>query len=197
MKLLPLALLAAGLFGCSVAQPPVAGRVEIIPPPADLPRPATEAPPADPPAPAPAPAPEPPPAAAPEPAPPPPPPPPPPPAPPVAAPPLPPNDVIRFGRDAYKVEPRYRAALSAHAATLRASPQLRLLIRAHADPKGPADYNLALSKKRAETVAKLLSQLGAPPQQLVVSYHGEQSARESASADARRVELSYRRADTR
>lgn len=206
MSLLSLALLAAGLIGCATGPPQVARRVEIIAPPADLPRPVIEtpppapttdtpaapAPPAEPPvvaATAPPPPPAPPPA---QPAPPPPPPPAPPPA---AAPALPPDDVIHFGRDAYKVEPRYRAALATHAAQLRASPQLRLLIRAHADPKGPRDYNLALSKKRAETVAKVLAQLGAPPQQLVVTYHGEQTTRASAEAGARRVELRYRLAN--
>ena len=182
MKLLPLALVAAGLIGCTATPPRVAQRVEIIAPPADLPRPAAadaQAP-VEPPAPA---APPPPPAPPPDP----PPPPPLPPAPPPAPPPLPHGDVILFGPDAYKVEARYRPVLANHAANLRASPQLRLLIQAHADPKGPRDYNLALSKKRAETVARQLRELGVPPQQLILSHHGEE-------AGARRVELSYRRA---
>jgi len=103
-------------------------------------------------------------------------------------------DVIYFKSDAYKIEPAYRPLLEARAHALKASPNLHLVIQAWSDPRGARDYNLALSRKRAETVAKQLLALGVPQYQLELVAHGE---RRSASgphvADAdRRVELQYR-----
>jgi peptidoglycan-associated lipoprotein len=100
-------------------------------------------------------------------------------------------DVIYFKPDAYKVDARYRRALQAHARRLKADPQLRMVIQAHADSSGDREYNLALSKKRAETVAKQLKALGVPARQLELVYHGE-AAGERVAAAERRVELLYR-----
>jgi outer membrane protein OmpA-like peptidoglycan-associated protein len=101
-------------------------------------------------------------------------------------------DVLYYEPDAYKLEPRERALLVAHARRLKASPTLRLVIRAYADGSGPAEYNLALSRKRAETVARFLRAQGVAPEQLEIAYHGAASAGQHVAADDRRVELQYR-----
>jgi outer membrane protein OmpA-like peptidoglycan-associated protein len=101
-------------------------------------------------------------------------------------------DVLYYEPDAYKLASRERALLIAHARRLKASPTLRLLIRAYADGSGPVEYNLALSKKRAETVARFLRAQGVSPEQLEIAYHGAASAGEHVAADDRRVELQYR-----
>jgi len=104
---------------------------------------------------------------------------------------------IYFGRDAYKVDASYRPALEAHARKLNGSPSLRLEIQAFADTRGPREYNLALSKKRAETVMKALIAMGVPRRQLRITNHGEsrrvaeRSSGKATPAD-RRVELVYR-----
>jgi peptidoglycan-associated lipoprotein len=102
--------------------------------------------------------------------------------------------VIYFKPDAYKFEPAYRPVLEARARTLKALPNLHLVIQAWSDPRGARDYNLALSRKRAETVAKFLVALGVQEQQLEVVAHGErQDAQASHRAfSERRVELQYR-----
>ena len=183
----------AALAGCGSPPPGVAPRVVLIAPPADLPLPPAEAatvPPGPPPPPPPVPASD----AA---------------APPVesapAAPPAAPlpaianteaTTFIYFKSDAYKVDERYRPLLAAHARKLKAAPSLHLLIQSYADRRGRSDYNLALSKKRAETVAKLLAEEGASPEQLEIVYHGQRrggsdAAKRIAAAD-RRVELVFR-----
>jgi outer membrane protein OmpA-like peptidoglycan-associated protein len=113
----------------------------------------------------------------------------------------PPNDAlsneIYFGVDAYKVSPAQRTLLAAHARRLRQSPALHVSVVAHADRQGAADYNLALSRKRADEVRKLLVAGGAKPQQIDVKGLGEKGAADArgaarATASARRVELVYR-----
>lgn len=105
--------------------------------------------------------------------------------------------VIYFDVDAYKVEDRYRPVLRAHAQRLRAMPGRQLLIRAYADPQGPAQYNEALSSKRAQTVKKMLIEFGAPPDRLHDAGEGERSRSSTSGTGAshwtdRRVELIYR-----
>ena len=184
---------AGGLAACAGSQRSIGQRVAVIAPPADVAAPAASPAPA-PPTPAPAPpviaaAPSPsaatsaPPSAppAPEPA-------------EAGAEPVPSSvDVIYFKSDAYKVEPSYRPMLAAHAKRLKAASGLHLLIQSWADRRGARDYNLALSKKRAETVARALVEEGAPADRLEVVAHGERTAatRRIAPGD-RRVELQYR-----
>jgi peptidoglycan-associated lipoprotein len=164
--------------------------------PAPAPAPAPPPPPAEPPPPAPVPdGRNPPPAPAPAPA-----PPPPPPAEPPAPAPTPgaateePPSVIYFDPDVYRVAPQYRPLLEEHARRLKADPSKRLRVEAHADPEGGADYNRALSEKRAETVIKALRGLGVDARQLEARAHGAGRADRSASSDwarYRRVELVY------
>ncbi|HUG23956.1 OmpA family protein [Piscinibacter sp.] len=108
-----------------------------------------------------------------------------------------PARVLFFEPDAYKLAPRYRPTLEAHARKLKASPALRLVIEAYTDNRGAADYNLALSKKRAETVAKQLVAMGVARHRIELVHHGERGATKGARNDVatagdRRVELRYR-----
>lgn len=196
-------LAAALLTGCGVADPRVGRQVAVIAPPADLPAESPPASAAEAAEAAPAPVVDAVPTPVPVPAPPPPSPPPEPPvvalAPvetatpvpvPVAAPRLQRADVIYFKPDAYKVDARYRRVLQAHARRLKADPRLHMVIEAHADGRGERDYNLALSKKRAETVAKHLKAQGVQARQLEIVYRGEAAGQRVAAAE-RRVELLY------
>jgi len=104
---------------------------------------------------------------------------------------------LYFDRDAYKVRPADQPLIAAHARRLKASPQLHVTLRGHADPEGPLDYNLALARKRADTVRKLLIAQGARPQQVDIVSLGEARGMSSSGtghhvASDRRVELVYR-----
>lgn len=52
----------------------------------------------------------------------------------------------------------------------------QLLVVGHTDPRGTAEYNQALGKSRADTVAELLMAAGMPKDKLAVKSAGEQSA---------------------
>ena len=103
-------------------------------------------------------------------------------------------NVIYFDTDAYTIRAEYRLLLELHATNLKADPARRLVVQAHADPRGPADYNLALAEKRAQTVIKLLTSLGVDASQVESQPQGEQPPGNPKDlAKSRRVELIYRR----
>ena len=53
-----------------------------------------------------------------------------------------------------------------------AMPDARVRVSGYADPRGAADYNEALSQRRAEAVAAALERAGLPHERLVVEAHG-------------------------
>jgi peptidoglycan-associated lipoprotein len=115
--------------------------------------------------------------------------------PPPAAPPAPDTSVIYFGRDRYQVDEAYAPLLQAHAKRLLSDPGLMLRIDAFTDESGPSDYNLELSRMRAQMVQRQLRALGVPARQMQVVGHGQGRGGQGATraqASARRVELSYR-----
>ena len=58
---------------------------------------------------------------------------------------------------------------------LRRHPDTVLLIEGHTDAVGDASYNLALSDRRAESVALALSEyFDVPPENMVIQGYGEQ-----------------------
>ncbi|MFI0396167.1 OmpA family protein [Paracoccus jiaweipingae] len=70
---------------------------------------------------------------------------------------------------------------------IRENPQELFLIEGYTDAVGDAGYNLALSDRRAETVALALSEYFAvPPENMVVQGYGEQFLKVRTDADERR-----------
>ena len=69
--------------------------------------------------------------------------------------------------------PRARGALDALSVTLLAFPEARVQVRAHTDSKGPADVNLGLSARRAESVVTYLKEKGIAELQLETIGLGE------------------------
>lgn len=53
-----------------------------------------------------------------------------------------------------------------------AMPEARVRVAGYADPRGPADYNEALSARRAASVAAALESAGLPHERLIVEAHG-------------------------
>ncbi|MBS0509003.1 MAG: peptidoglycan-associated lipoprotein Pal [Proteobacteria bacterium] len=105
--------------------------------------------------------------------------------------------IIYFDFDSYTVKPEFQSLLEAHARYLKASSARKVMLEGHTDERGGREYNLALGQKRAEAVRRALALLGVPDAQMeAVSYGKEKPAvqgnNESAFAQNRRVELSYR-----
>lgn len=53
------------------------------------------------------------------------------------------------------------------------NPPLRLIVDGHTDSMGPKDYNIILSRERAQTVKQYLIYFGAGADQIEVGYYGE------------------------
>ncbi len=87
------------------------------------------------------------------------------------------------------------AALQAVGQTLRDNPAARVVLHGFSDGKGKPEYNLKLSRKRAEAVAQfLVTSYGVPAAQIGIVAHGASQAMLGAPAPAqerlgRRVEI--------
>ncbi|HAD04071.1 MAG: hypothetical protein A2091_11035 [Desulfuromonadales bacterium GWD2_61_12] len=74
----------------------------------------------------------------------------------------------------YKVQPENEAALARAAAFISQQPGVRFNIDGHTDSVGPSEFNLELSKKRAESVRAYLAQrFGVEADRLIVRGLGE------------------------
>lgn len=105
--------------------------------------------------------------------------------------------VVYFDYDSFVVKDEYRPVIEANARALAANRQKKLIVEGHTDERGGREYNLALGQKRAESVVKSLTLLGAQESQLeAVSFGKErpavQGSDEAAYAKNRRAELKDR-----
>jgi peptidoglycan-associated lipoprotein len=99
--------------------------------------------------------------------------------------------------DKYDVKPEYRTLVESHARWLKANPSARLTIEGNADEQGSREYNLALGQRRAESVTKMLTLMGAKPEQIEAISYGEERPRdasheEKAWAENRRSDFASR-----
>jgi outer membrane protein OmpA-like peptidoglycan-associated protein len=91
------------------------------------------------------------------------------------------------------------AALQAVGQALKANPSARVILHGFSDGKGKPEYNLKLSRKRAEAVAHfLVNSYGIPASQIGIVAHGASQAMLGAAAPAqerlgRRVEIEITR----
>ncbi|SMF96805.1 peptidoglycan-associated lipoprotein [Methylomagnum ishizawai] len=104
--------------------------------------------------------------------------------------------VVYFMYDSDEVQPEYRSVVSAHAAYLAAHPDRTVVLEGHADERGSPEYNVGLSERRAQAVARMMQLQGAANGQIqVVSYGEEKPADvghdESSWQQNRRVEIAY------
>ncbi|MBK6848208.1 MAG: OmpA family protein [Proteobacteria bacterium] len=108
-----------------------------------------------------------------------------------------PPPVLFFGTGGATVTSPMRIALQGVAAAMRAAGELRLLCRGHADARGTAEANLALSRRRAESVAAVLVHMGVARERLAVEALGASEPLDAGSNPAawdrnRRVEFRWR-----
>jgi len=105
--------------------------------------------------------------------------------------------VVYFDYDSYIVKDEFRPVIEANAKALSGDRKRHLAVEGHTDDRGSSEYNLALGQRRAESVVKSLTLLGAEASQLeAVSFGKERPAAqgedEAAWAKNRRAELANR-----
>lgn len=80
---------------------------------------------------------------------------------------------LYFEYDRAELHPRAQKQLEVIAAMMKADPSKKLRIAGHTDEKGEDDYNIRLSRGRAESVKKQLAILGVPAAQVETSGLGK------------------------
>jgi peptidoglycan-associated lipoprotein len=99
------------------------------------------------------------------------------------------DTVFYFDFDKSVLKPEARAALTAHAAQLKAAPRA-VRLEGHADERGTREYNMALGERRAKAVRDFLVLQGVNSANLeTISYGEERLASSSSHEMNRRVEL--------
>ncbi len=103
---------------------------------------------------------------------------------------------VYFDFDSSELSAEAREIVEAHARYLASHPDATVTLEGHADERGTREYNLALGERRAESVRRLMTLIGASSPQLnVVSYGKERPAVEGHDESAwrlnRRVEIVY------
>jgi outer membrane protein OmpA-like peptidoglycan-associated protein len=94
---------------------------------------------------------------------------PPPPPPPVQA----PSYMVFFDWDRSNLSPQAMATLGQASAAYKTAPTARITDVGHTDTSGPADYNMGLSLRRADSVKGALVQSGIPATAIETSGRGE------------------------
>ena len=104
--------------------------------------------------------------------------------------------IIYFEYDSSEVKSEDRTTVEAHAAYLVENPGTIITLEGHADERGSREYNLALGERRAQTVQRQMTLIGASPDQIrTVSYGEERPAIDDHDdyswSQNRRVEIIY------
>jgi peptidoglycan-associated lipoprotein len=111
-----------------------------------------------------------------------------------AAPPI--ERSVYFGYDQFSVPEKYDSMLLAHAAYLKAHPDVLAEVHGHCDDRGSREYNLALGSRRAESVKRALELAGADGSRIsAISYGSEKPEATGRDEDSysqnRRADIFY------
>ena len=99
---------------------------------------------------------------------------------------LPGVDPLLFAFDSATLTREGEARLRSVASDWKTQPERHIQIDGFTDSTGPADYNRALSERRARAVRDFLVGIGLDPMRLVTSGHGESDpAASNATSDGR------------
>ncbi|MBI3560293.1 MAG: OmpA family protein [Gammaproteobacteria bacterium] len=106
---------------------------------------------------------------------------------------LPKQTTFYFKFDKADISPQDIAHVQAHANYLLTHADLKIAINGHTDFYGPETYNEQLSKKRAESVAKIFIAAGVPQSRLTLHALADHQPQEckNDTRHNRRVELHY------
>jgi peptidoglycan-associated lipoprotein len=103
---------------------------------------------------------------------------------------------IYFDFDSFVVKDEYRPLVEAHARYLQSHRNGRMTIQGNTDERGSREYNIALGQKRADSVKRMMTLLGATESQIETVSFGKEKPRaqghdEAAWAENRRDDLVY------
>ena len=91
---------------------------------------------------------------------------------------------IYFDYDKYDVRAEYKDLVTAHAKFLANNRQFKMLVQGNTDERGSREYNLALGQKRADSIKKMLTLLGAREDQVEAVSLGEEKPKSEGQNDA-------------
>ncbi len=91
---------------------------------------------------------------------------------------------INFGYDSSEIPREFISQLESDARVLAEDSSLKVEIEGHCDSRGTSEYNLALGKARAKSVAKYLVNLGVKPSQLSTITYGEEIPLETSESES-------------
>ncbi len=103
---------------------------------------------------------------------------------------------IYFMYDSSQIQQDFISVIAAHAQYLLANPQQQVILEGHADERGSAEYNIALSEQRGKSVYRLMKLHGVSDTQLEIVSYGEEKPSAEGMNEAswqqnRRVEIAY------
>jgi peptidoglycan-associated lipoprotein len=104
--------------------------------------------------------------------------------------------IIYFEYDSSDVKSEDRTTVEAHTAYLVENPDTIITLEGHADERGSREYNLALGERRALTVKRQMTLIGASPDQIRTVSYGEERPTiddhdDYSWSQNRRVEIIY------
>ena len=103
---------------------------------------------------------------------------------------------VYFDFDSFVVKDEFKPTIEAHARYLQQNPSAHLTIQGNTDERGSREYNIALGQKRADSVKRMMTLLGARDTQIETVSFGKEKPRnaghdESAWAENRRDDIVY------
>ncbi len=99
---------------------------------------------------------------------------------------------VYFAFDDATIAPSERDRLDANSACMQKSPAKSVYVMGHTDSSGTDEYNIALSERRAQTVADYLARLGVDPAKLQIVPKGETEPSGQGEDKDRRVEFQWK-----
>lgn len=82
---------------------------------------------------------------------------------------------VLFRTNSENIEPHYNSQLQRVIAVMKLFPEVDIRLAGHADPRGPETDNLALSKRRVDSIRRTLVQAGIEDQRIHAKAWGERN----------------------
>jgi len=82
--------------------------------------------------------------------------------------------MVYFDYDKFEIKDEYRPLVEAHARFLRDNRTAKMLVQGNADERGSREYNVGLGQRRADSLKKMLTLLGAREDQIESVSLGEE-----------------------
>jgi peptidoglycan-associated lipoprotein len=100
-----------------------------------------------------------------------------------------PNNILSkrsvfFDYDSFVVKDEYRPLVEAHARYLQQNRNARTTVQGNTDERGSREYNIALGQKRADSVKRMMTLLGASESQIETVSFGKEKPRNPGHDEA-------------